>query len=80
MGLYVQRDEKRSEFQEKLAADLKAKADKARREGDKQFDAVEDSAYFNGFKRTTSLAWLWVIVALLAVAVIAYAIVRLSNP
>ena len=79
MGLYVQRDEKMSDFQEKLAADLQEKAKRVQQKGGKQFDAVEDSAYFDGYKKTTSLAWVWVIIAILVIALIAYLIVRLSN-
>lgn len=78
MGLFVQRDEKRSELQERVAASLNEKAARKAREIErKEHDDVEDSAYMKDYKHTTSLAWVWLIVAILAIAVIIYFIVRL---
>lgn len=65
MGRYIEQTESRSELQQKIAADLRAKAAaKAKQEGGGSSDAsapdgVDDSAYVEGTKATTSLAWAW---------------------
>lgn len=73
MGLYIQKNEQRSDLQEKIAADLRAKA-KARQDmDDTPRDGIEDSAYLKGTKQTTSLAGVWLaIFAVIIVLIIVF--------
>jgi basic membrane lipoprotein Med (substrate-binding protein (PBP1-ABC) superfamily) len=78
MALFIQRDENRSQLQEKLAAELREKAKtRAAREDDRP-DGVDDSQYLVGTKKTTSLAWAWVVVVVLIL--IAIAVIILNPP
>lgn len=78
MGRYVQQSESRSELQQRIAADLRAKAAaKARQEGEgggvpNAPDGVEDSAYIKGTKSTTTLAPVWLLIFFIAVGVFIY--------
>lgn len=66
MGRYIKQDQTRSELQQRLAAELRAKAAaRNNQEGDTP-DGIDDSAYVEGTKRTTPLAGLWLFVAVLA--------------
>lgn len=66
MALFVRQDQERSELQQRLAAELREKA-KARAESDNQTsDGVEDSNYLKDTKHTTSLAWVWIVIILVA--------------
>lgn len=75
MGRYIQQNQSRSELQQRIAADLRAKAAaRAKEEGTadpyaETADAVEDSQYLKGTKGTTSLAWVWLVLFLVAIAV-----------
>lgn len=77
MGRYLEQTEGRSELQQRIAADLRAKAAaKAKEEGDSGEgsyytapDGVDDSAYMKGTKVTTTLAPAWVGIAIMAVIV-----------
>jgi len=75
MALFVRQDDTRTKFQEKLAADLQ---EKARRNASNQLppDGVEDAKYMENTKQTTGLAWVWVLILLLIVAVTFYLIFR----
>jgi len=67
MALFVRQDQERSELQQRLATELREKA-KARQEGETNLpDGVEDSNYLRDTKKTTTLAWVWVVVILLVV-------------
>lgn len=74
MGLYLRQQETRSELQEKLAAELQERAKQKAQPFD-QPDGVTDSAYLKGTKETTSLAWVWVLIALAAIGLIIWLIV-----
>ena len=74
MGLYLKQDERRSQLQERLAAELQEKA-RARAEKADRPDGVDDSQYIKGTKKTTSLAWLWLLVALAIIVVVIWLIV-----
>ena len=77
MGLYVQQDDDRTELQKRLAAELQEKSRKKAAAADLP-DGVEDSNYLENTKQTTSLAWLWAIIAVAAIAAVIYFIVRSS--
>jgi hypothetical protein len=68
MALFIRQNDNRSKLQEQLAAELQAKA-KARAELDNAPpDGVADSNYLKDTKPTTSLAWVWIVIVVLAVA------------
>ena len=72
MALYVKQDDNRTELQEKIAAELREKQIKnSLKEGDEipnskgEIVQPEDSAYLEGTKETTGLAFIWLLVAIL---------------
>lgn len=87
MGMYLKQQESRTELQERIAAELKAKAEqKAKVEAEinaqpnrNQKDAVEDSAYVEGYKRTTTLAPVWLLIFFAAVVVFIYFVTQASK-
>jgi hypothetical protein len=67
MALFIQQNDNRSKLQERLETELRAKA-KARADIDTTLpDGVDDSNYLKGTKKTTTLAWVWIAIILLAV-------------
>jgi hypothetical protein len=79
MALFIQKNDERSELQQRLAAELQAKARaKAKIENDR-VDGVKDSAYLQGTKQTTSLAWLWILVVAAIIGAAIFIIYTLST-
>lgn len=77
MALFIRQNEDRSKLQERLAAELNEKA-KKRAENDAALpDGVTDSQYLKDTKSTTSLAWVWVALLLIGIAVF---MVLMFNP
>lgn len=79
MGRHFNQNESRSELQQRIAAELRAKAaERAKREGSVSGtyfdspDGVEDAAYMQGTKPTTTLSWAWLFIFVFAVAVFGY--------
>jgi len=67
MALFIQQNDNRSKLQERLETELREKA-KARADVDTTLpDGVDDSSYLKGTKKTTTLAWVWIAIILLAV-------------
>lgn len=87
MGRYIKQEESRSELQQRIAAELKAKAAaRAKQEGAggekdgaPEVDGVEDSAYIKGTKATTTLAPVWALIALMAVGVFIYFVYQVNR-
>lgn len=73
MSLYVKQTETRSELQNRIAAELQDKAKKKALETERP-DGVSDSAYLRDTKSTTSLAWVWVLIFLAVVGLVAWLI------
>jgi hypothetical protein len=72
MALFVKQSEDRTELQQRLAAELREKAkQRAAREDDRP-DGIEDSEFLRNTKRTTSLAWVWVLIVLFILVAIVY--------
>jgi hypothetical protein len=71
MALFIRQNEDRSKLQEKLAAELQEKA-KVKALQESQSNDIEDSAYLEGTKRTTSLAWVWILIVVLFVGVLMF--------
>ena len=68
MGLFIRQEDSRSELQQRIAAELQEKA-KKRLDLTEAPDLVEDSQYIKGFKRTTSLAWVWALIVIAFVVI-----------
>ena len=66
MGILVRQDEKRSQYQEKLAAELRERA--ARQAGGSEpLDQTKKSNYIKDTNQTSERAWLWAILATIVV-------------
>ena len=69
MGILVNQKDQRTELQEKIAADLRAKIGQTVGAGDER-DEIADSKYMEGTKQTTTLAWAWILIAVMAAVVV----------
>jgi hypothetical protein len=79
MGIIVNQQDNRTELQKRIAAELSEKAKKKHDPKGDLVDGVEDSAYIEGTKVTTSLAWVWAVVFLLAVVAVVFLFITSSN-
>jgi hypothetical protein len=70
MGLFVNQQDQRSELQERIAAELGEKAKASSLQEKATMDGVDDIRYLEGTKQTTTLAWVWILIAIMAGAVI----------
>lgn len=71
MALFIRQDDERSELQKNVVAQLQRRA----KENSKNItkgtpDGVEDSQYIKGTKKTTSLAWVWVIIFIVGAGIV----------
>lgn len=71
MGLYLKQNENRSELQQRLDAELRAKANAKRARDTDSPDGVDDSVYIENTKQTTSLAGVWVLLLIVALVLFA---------
>ncbi len=79
MGLYMKQNEGRSELQQRLDAELRAKAAARKAEEEKPVDGVEDSRFIEGTKQTTPLAFAWLAIFILVIVVFGLFIYKLSH-
>lgn len=70
MGLFLNQQDKRSELQERIAADLREKAMRTSKTEDSDWDVAKDAAYLEDTKETTSLGWAWIVIIILALGMI----------
>ena len=70
MGLFVNQQDQRSELQERIAAELGEKAKASSLQEKATMDGVDDIRYLEGTKQTTTLAWAWILIAIMAGVVI----------
>ena len=70
MGLFVNQQDQRSELQERIAAELREKAKASSLQEKATMDGVDDIRYLEDPKQTTTLAWTWILIAIMAGAVI----------
>lgn len=77
MAVFLKQDDERTKLQQRLAAELQ---DKARKNGELNNlpDGVHDSAYLEETKQTTSLAFVWIIIAIVGVAVLVWLVIASS--
>lgn len=80
MGLYVKRDEERSDLQNQIQADLRAKQKRQANQFDeiekKTVDGVDDSGFIRGTEQSTSMLGVWVGLIIISLGVIIYFVVR----
>lgn len=74
MAMFLKQNEQRSELQERIAAEMQEKRKLEEPVGDTP-DGIDDSAYIEGLKETTSLAWVWVLIVLAAIGIVVWLIV-----
>lgn len=79
MGMYLKQSESRSELQQRIAAELKAKAEAKSKIEEKPHDAIEDSRYIEGTKRTTTLAPVWLLIFFAAIVVFIYFVTQANK-
>lgn len=70
MGLFLNQQDKRSELQERIAADLREKALRNSKDEGDDWDGSKDIKYLEGTKQTTSLGWVWALIALAALVIV----------
>lgn len=70
MALFIRQDDERSELQKQVAAELQRKARDNSLKAAERPDGVDDSQYIKGTKETTSLAWIWITIFVIFIAVI----------
>ena len=70
MGLFVNQQDQRSELQERIAAELREKAKASSLQEKATMDGVDDIRYLEDTKQTTTLAGAWILIAIMAGAVI----------
>ena len=79
MALYMKQEQEKTELQKRIAAELADKAkNKSPDPATKNPDGVEDSAYMENTKRTTSLAWVWILIGVSVVAIAIWLVVIAS--
>ncbi|HZJ34522.1 MAG TPA: hypothetical protein VFD55_00725, partial [Candidatus Angelobacter sp.] len=59
------------ELQNRLATELQDRAKERAKLTDRP-DGVDDSQYIKGTEKTSSLAWVWVVIILLAIGIIVW--------
>ena len=69
MSLHIRQTEGRTELQQRLDAELRAKAAERSKQDAERPDGVDDSAYIKNTKQTTSLSWIWALIATVAMLV-----------
>lgn len=80
MGLYIgQQEDRRTELQQRIAADLRAKAEQKSKLEAEPRDAIEDSAFIQGTKRTTTLAPVWLLIFFASIIVFIYFITQVNG-
>lgn len=70
MALFLKQDDERSELQKQVAAELQRRAKENSKNENDFPDGVNDSQYIKGTKQTTSLAWLWLLILIIAAGII----------
>lgn len=81
MGIIYNQENNRSDLQKRLAQELSEKAKKKSKSPDGDLpDGVDDSAYIEGTKKTTSLAWVWVLIIVIGTAALVWFFIATGNP
>ncbi len=65
MGIMMSKDmDRNSELNQRISADLRARAQSADREDP---DYVDDAAYLKDTKKTSKFTWVWIVLIVLAI-------------
>lgn len=81
MGIIYNQESNRTELQKRLAQELSEKAKKKDLDPNADRpDGVDDSAYIENTKQTTSLAWVWILILLVIVGIAIWLFVVSGNP
>ncbi len=72
MGLYLKQENTRTELQKRIAAELAEKAKRKSLDEGEPVDGVDDSAYIENTKVTTTLAWAWVLIFLAIIGLLVW--------
>lgn len=78
MALHIRQNDKQSELQKRIAAEMQDKAKNKPADVDfdpGQPDGIDDSRYIEGTKQTTSLAWVWVLIAIAAIGIVLWLVI-----
>jgi hypothetical protein len=75
MALFIKQNDNRSQLQERLAAELQERARQNAAKNELP-DGVTDSQYLKDTKTTTSLMWLWMLIALATIGLVIWLIVK----
>ena len=75
MALFIKQNDNRSQLQERLAAELQERARQNAAKNDLP-DGVTDSQYLKDTKTTTSLMWLWMLIALATIGLVIWLIIK----
>jgi hypothetical protein len=78
VALFVRQDDNRSELQQRIAAELREKLKSQAEIENQPTDPINDEHYLEGTKKTTSLAFIWVLIAVLALVALVTFIIMLS--
>jgi len=65
-------------LQKRIAQELDDKAKKKAKIEGERVDGVDDSAFIEGSKQTTSLAWIWAIIAIAIIAIVIFFAIKLT--
>ena len=78
MALFLKQEDNRSELQSKIAAELQERARAKAKEAELP-DGVNDSAFIKGTKQTTSLMWVWAVIAAIILGLIIWLVIATSS-
>lgn len=77
MGLYVRKDDQRSKLQERIAAEMREKAQQTHEvETPPVVDGIDDSGFIENTKSSSSLLGVWLVLLVIGVGVTILLIVR----
>jgi len=66
MALFIKQNDTRSQLQERLAAELQERSKQNAAKSELP-DGVTDSNYMKDMKKSSSLLWLWLLIAVVAI-------------
>ena len=70
MALFLNQQDKRSELQERIAADLRAKASQTELSDKPDFDGSKDIKFLDDFKQSKPVNWAWAVAIVIAIILI----------
>ena len=74
MGYLINLNDSRTELQNNIATELQEKA-RAKSKQEDLPDGVDDSEYIKGTKKTTSLAWVWILLLFIGISIAIWLII-----